>query len=237
MGEKRIVLLEEEIDRLRLTREQYHSIFRDLNFLNKWLGNDYLLMKSIKKIIGNSEFKPGQMIRIVDLGCGNAHHIQLISEYLKNRGLPYRLTGIDFNPKLIEEAQNIFNLDDGIEFMCTDIKHHSFKIPECDILISSQFAYRFTDTELLKFIENNIANIRLGIVFSELERIILLKPLFAFFGTIFLLHKTTISDGKKSIDRSWKRSELLNILLSSGVFHRISIIKLFFRNAILCRIK
>jgi len=87
-----------------------------------------------------------------------------------------------------------------------------FKLEPCDILISSHFLYRFTDQQLVDFLNRSVGNVSNTIIFSELQRHVIPYFLFKVVGKLLLFNTMVRQDGLKAIKSSFKKNELQNIL-------------------------
>lgn len=69
-------------------------------------------------------------ISLLDLGCGNAN----LAEYLSEKGLVFRYTGVDFSEVLLDAAREAFPSGD---FICDDVNLLSTIMPTFDVAIYS----------------------------------------------------------------------------------------------------
>jgi len=227
----RSVDLKEQIDLLTLSYEEDVKVFSQLNWLNKLSLNDYLMKKGFKSIAIRIKKQSNQNVKIIDLGCGDGKYLYDISSFLKKKGIQSTCLGFDFNDHLIRKATENYYSED-FRFIAADILSPDFELPECDVLFSSQFIYRFSDSKFLTFMENNVSKIRLALLFTELERSSINQKAFKLLGKVLGLHPVLVEDGCTAIERAWKSKEMHRLLEQMNfshlnvntMFHRFSIL-------------
>ena len=227
----RSITLTEKIDDLSLNYEEDIQVFAQLNWLNNLSWNDYLIRKGFRNISKNLKKNNTHHLSIVDLGCGDGKNLIDISKYLKKKGIKTTCIGIDFNEHLIEKAKST-SKEDSIKFLKEDILSVDFELPQCDVLFSSQFMYRFTDGSFVTFIEKNISKIRIALFSTELQRSRFNQYAFNFIGKLLRLNPVVVKDGFNAIGRAWKCKEMRELLenidhtevKTKKMFHRFSIL-------------
>lgn len=233
MGSQRTIDTLEEIDRLNLDAGLYKKVFEELSTLNQFLGNDFLIKNAFLKVL--KQLDTTTEICVVDLGCGNGHHLIKLARACHQLGIKARFIGFDFNPHLIKWATEASIDYINIEFITSDVLLDEFKIPTCDVLISSQFLYHFKNDALLKMLDRNKQHVKSAMIISELNRRKIWSILFGFFGRLFRLNPVTINDGCTAISKSWNKKELIYLLKKSQVFRTIIANAFVFRYIIIAQ--
>jgi len=201
------VYIQEEMDDFDKKGEILNTSLNNLSFINKLLGNTIITLEAVKKILRNDAHK---IYHIVDLGCGGGDNLRAIEKWCSENNRAVQLTGIDGNDHILDFAKQQDN--NSFNYKQADILDAEFEIEPCDILISSHFVYRFTDIELVDFINKSSIKVRCAILFSELQRSVIPYYVFKFFGKLMPFNSMTVGDGLKAIRSSFKRKELRNIL-------------------------
>jgi len=211
------VYIEEKMDNFNPEILGERAILDDslnnLSFINKFLGNTSVTLEAVKKILNKDVDK---IFNIVDLGCGGGDNLRAIAQWCFDNNRAVKLTGIDGNPHILMYAeQQESNLN--IKYKQVDVLDAQFEMEPCDILISSHFIYRFTDDELVNFINKAAKKVSNAIIFSELQRNIIPYYAFRIFGRLITFNDMTVQDGQKAITSSFKKEELLNVLKQLNV--------------------
>src|SRR3978361_1136665 len=89
--------------------------------------------------------KPGEMLRIVDVGSGGGAMLRGVARWARQRGIEVKLTGVDLNPYAARAAREFSRGDDGIEWVTGDARSHS---GEVDVILSSLLAHHLSTAEL-----------------------------------------------------------------------------------------
>jgi 2-polyprenyl-3-methyl-5-hydroxy-6-metoxy-1,4-benzoquinol methylase len=202
----------EIIDSPKFSGKEMGRVLQHLKWVNSKLGNHRNTLNALLKIIP----KDIQNLHIVDIGCGGGDLVCFLSTEFKKRNIPVHFTGIDFNPNITAHAAEVVCHHNNIQFVTADVLSQKFELPECDILVSSHFVYRFTDEGLIAFIERWQRKINIGIVFSELRRSRVSYILFRSFGSMLFNSEVTVKDGLTAIRRSFRVRELRQILKKYG---------------------
>lgn len=208
-GTLRNTALMEQIDQCVLPPGEYRQIFAQLERINKWSLNDHLLVRGVRALLplwtGASSNRP---LRIVDLGCGSGNHLKMLTNRLRRKDISCQLIGIDLNPHLLDQGRRMTANYPEITFLEKDIMASDFVLPECDLVISSQFLYRFSDEDLIRFFDQQAECISVGIVMSELQRHPWFRTLFRWTNRILGAHPVVRADGDLALQRTWKQQEL-----------------------------
>lgn len=151
---------------------------------------------------------------IVDLGCGSGDVLAAIAKKARMRKQVVRLIGLDANPNSLAFAEKCWPDYSELSFQQADIMAADFRLPPCDILISSHFLYHFTDQALQSFLQEQLQFVRHAAIFSELERHFLALHLFKIVSLLLGFSPMTRQDGQRAVRRSFKRIEIDKILQS-----------------------
>ncbi|MEJ6583438.1 MAG: methyltransferase domain-containing protein [Crocinitomicaceae bacterium] len=196
------------MDNFELSGNDLDKTLIGLTSINKTLGNTASTLKAVKKEL----LKITKSVKIVDLGCGGGDNLRAIENWCHKNNRPIELFGIDANPHIIEYARQQNNSSLNINYLKADILVDDFKLPTCDILISSHFMYHFSDDQMVEFLKKSKPNVSSTIIFSELQRNCFAYLLFKI-GSFFLpFSKIVKEDGLLAIRRAFTKKELINIL-------------------------
>ncbi len=221
----------ENLDNFELKGPELTETLESLGWINRWLGNHNFLLKELTALI--NKYPEQTNFRIVDLGCGGGDVLRKIEKRFKAKSIHFDLIGIDANAHSLAYAKLQSSAQSCISFQHADILADDFRIPTCDILISSHFIYHFSDKGLAQFIQNNSANFKLGFINSGLRNSKVALFLFKYFSWLLPITNMAKLDGQQAIKSAFKKSQLISILesipnlqfeIKSSLFFRLTLI-------------
>jgi 2-polyprenyl-3-methyl-5-hydroxy-6-metoxy-1,4-benzoquinol methylase len=197
----------EIMDDFSLTGETLREALDKISSINKWLGGNRLIIKSIEELIKNKQFSAP--ITIVDVGCGNGDMLRAIADYAKQNHLKVKLIGIDANAFTIDYAIKCSATYAEISYLCLDIFSEEFKAIKYDYLLCTLTLHHFSNQEISDLLNLFYKNAAFGVVINDLQRSKLAYRLFQLVAVVFNLNDMNRKDGLTSILRGFKKSELL----------------------------
>ena len=197
----------EDLDNFDFHGKELEKTLDGLSKINRWFGNTNQTLKLVQEQIEKHQIKT-----IVDLGCGGGDNLRAIAQWCEEQNKDIKLIGIDGNEHVLEYAKS--KGSEKIEYRQADILNKDFKIPACDLLMSSHFIYHFEDEKLIGFLKKVKQKVKKRVIFSELERNIFAFLLFTFIGGVF--GRIVRSDGLKAIKRAFRKKEIETIIQESG---------------------
>ncbi|WP_109299642.1 methyltransferase domain-containing protein [Aquimarina sp. AU474] len=204
----------EKLDDLSLSGEPLTHTLSSLKWINSVLGNHTQLSNAVVQYCKKNKNK--KRIHIVDLGCGGGDCIFYISKKLKQKDVEVSFTGIDGNPSSILFASEKIPHSQNINFVVADILDKNFKIPDCDLLISSHFIYHFDNEGLVDFLKKTQRKKIKHIIFSELYRSRMAYYLFKNMSYLLPISNMAKKDGLTAIQRAFSINELREIIKQSS---------------------
>ncbi len=205
----------EQLDDLTLHGSTLKKTLNSLKLINILLGNHKQLGKAVLNYCKKNKNK--KEFRIIDLGCGGGDTIRYISKLLKHHNIRATFMGIDGNPASIAYAVEQTTEINNINFITANIIYKNFKIPDCDILISSHFIYHFDDSDLTDFLKKVHAKKIKHIIFSELYRNKMAYYLFRILSVALPISDIAKKDGMLAIQRAFSIEELTDIIQNSNI--------------------
>lgn len=198
----------EIMDDFNLEGSQLADALDKIAQINQFLGGNTLTLNGVKKLI--SKVPKGQMIAIVDLGCGNGDMLRTLAEYAVRNQLNFKLIGIDANLFTVNYATSSSLKYPNIEYLSKDIFEIEFENLTFDIALCTLTLHHFNDNDIIRIIQNVETNAQLGIVVNDLHRSKIAYRLFQFIAMVLNLNEMSKKDGLISILRGFKKEELLN---------------------------
>lgn len=186
----------------------------ELKIINKLLGGNNVTTSSLRQIMNKY---PQKRYSIADIGCGGGDMIRVMADWAKQKKVSCQFTGIDANPNIIKIAKSNLSDISEVTFETQNVFESSFLEDKVDIVTCTLFTHHFTNEELLLLLSSFKKKAKLGIVINDLHR----HPI-AFYSIKILTglfsNSTMVkNDGPLSVLRSFKKSELTNILKTSGI--------------------
>ena len=194
----------EIMDDFELKGQELEVVLNDLNNVNKRLGGYKITINGIKKLI-NKKDRP---LKIADVGCGSGENLRQIAKWAKRENISVELFGIDANSNTISLAKSLSTEFENIQFIQQNIFDETFSHQQFDIITLSLTLHHFKDKEIRKLLPILYRNSNLGLVINDLQRHWLAYVLFQMYSAVFMKSKIAKHDGKVSILRGFKTSEL-----------------------------
>lgn len=174
--------------------------------INKLLGGNKVTLDGVKTLLRG---KPKtQLVRIIDIGCGNGDMLRTLADYAQRNNLNFRLVGIDANQFTIDHAKHLSGRYSNITYECRDIFDHPTTEEFFDIFICTLTLHHFKDEEIAVLLDGLKSSSKIGIVINDLERSALAYRLFKALCFVFGLNYMSREDGLVSILRGFKREDL-----------------------------
>jgi len=150
---------------------------------------------------------------ILDVGSGYADTLRKIGRWAKARGLDVRLQALDMNPWSAKAAERALG-SAGIQFITEDMFDHR---EGADIILSSLFTHHLDDAQVIRFLEWQQVNARIGWFINDLERHPFSYYGFSLLARLMFWHPFVIHDGPVSIRRAFRAGDWTRLLAKAGV--------------------
>jgi len=206
----------EVMDDLNCGGSTLTQTLKELEIINRLLGGNSLTINGIATLQRSME-GPVRRLTICDLGCGGGDMLKLVSSWAQVKGIPVELIGIDANPNVIQYArQNCRSIPD-IRFLTLDVFSHEFKSHQYDIILSTLFLHHFDNQQLISLFKSFSGQCRVGMVVNDLHRHWLAYYSIKMLTSLFSKSSMVQNDAPLSVQKSFLRSELLDLLGQSGI--------------------
>ena len=150
---------------------------------------------------------------ILDVGSGYADTLRRIGLWARARNLDVRLQALDMNPWSERAAERVPG-SAGIQFLTADLFDHR---EGADIVLSSLFTHHLDDMAVVRFLEWQEVNARIGWFINDLERHPCSYYGFALLSRVMLWHRFVVHDGPVSIRRAFRPDDWTALLAKAGV--------------------
>ncbi len=191
---------------------EFRDCLRDLEKVNRAVGAYRPTLKWLEQFSA----KPGEPLRIVDVGCGGGDMLRQIEKWAKAREIAVQLTGIDLNPYAARAAREFTGNDSAIEWATGDAFSYRPAAP-VSIVISSLFTHHLAEDGIVRFVMWMERIAERGWFINDLHRKIV--PYYGFAALAWLMrwHRFVRHDGPVSIRRSFLREDWERSCASAGL--------------------
>ncbi|WP_158828865.1 methyltransferase domain-containing protein [Mucilaginibacter lacusdianchii] len=208
---KRITGVDEIMDDFALPASELEPVLKGLGNLNAWFGGHQTLIKALEQF----PVKPGY--HISDWGCGGGDTLKAVAIWAQNRQVPLQLTGIDAAPAAITFAKKETRNYSNIKYLQADVLSDQWQENQFDIVVSSLFTHHFEDEQWIQLIQKMYKTAKHGIIITDLHRHWLLYYALIFITTIIIPNKMMRYDAPLSVQRSFTKAELKQLLKRAGI--------------------
>jgi ubiquinone/menaquinone biosynthesis C-methylase UbiE len=196
----------ERIDAGDYTPEEYERFLREIGFINRVLGDNRALRKTLLKEI---ETKNLQTFSVLDVGAGSGELLRTIDRFARKQNRAARLCGLELNARsalaILEESKKYAA---QIEAVRGDALALPFADDAFDYAICSLFTHHFTDENVIKILAEMSRVARRRIFVIDLHRHRAAYFLYKIFCAAFRISPLVREDGSLSILRSFTPEEL-----------------------------
>lgn len=184
-----------------------------IRIMNKLLGYDTLITRHLERF--SSNWKPGQTIRILDVGTGSADIPLTILKWAQSRGFDLRIVGLDLHPFIVGEAARNVAGHSRISIVRGDALRLPFADNSFDYATTSMFLHHLEESEVEQVLRNMDRVARRGLIVSDLLR---LRRSYAFItlATLFAT-KMVRHDARVSIEQAFSQAEVLTLRDRAGI--------------------
>ena len=203
------------MDDLDSSGEVIYQTLRELEIINKLLGGNQVTTNGLTRLVERLDTRPAKL-KIIDIGCGGGDMLMRIANWGKRNTIELELVGIDANPHIVAYARENTQGYPEITYQVINIFSDEFKKASFDVVVSTLFTHHFSDNQLVELFKHCREQARVGMVINDIHR-----HWFAYYSikwlTQFFSRSAMVkNDAAVSVLRSFKRSELEQIITRSG---------------------
>ncbi len=206
-------LLKELLDNDSIPKLDLYQNLKELNFINTWLGGHQVTTKGLNQF----KFEKDKEYTIIDIGCGGGDNLIYVAKWAKNKGLTFKLIGVDLKEDCITYAKEQCQNFPEISFVCSDYRNLPDLNIQFDIALACLFTHHLKNEEISELLNWCGNNANLGFVINDLHRNILAYYSIAWLTAIFSKSYLVKNDAKLSVARGFIKHDWQQILQQSGV--------------------
>lgn len=200
----------EMMDDFSLGPQVIDPIMDELEVVNKLLGGYQVFFDAFETL----GVKDGMTIS--DWGCGGGDSLRVIASWARKRGLKLKLIGVDATESAIDYAREKSAGFPEISFIHSDVMSDRLKTAQFDIVISSLFTHHFPDEDWIRLVQKMAQCATSYVVINDLHRHWFAYHSIGVLTSLFSRSEMVRHDSKVSVLRSFKRSELDEMLRKGG---------------------
>lgn len=195
----------ERIDTGDYTPEEFERFLREIRFINRFVGDDSALKKTLLKEIAKRDLRE---FAVLDVGAGSGEILRTIAEFARKTRRAANLCGLDLNALSAKSVLRESKKNSEIKAVRGDAFCLPFADGAFDYAICSLFTHHFTDENVIRIFSEMNRVARLGIFVIDLHRHRAAYALYKIFCRVFRISPLVREDGSLSILRSFKPVEL-----------------------------
>ena len=197
----------EIMDDLDCHGEVVDQTLRELEVINRLLGGDYVTLNGINQLTNKSK----KEYTIADYGCGGGDLAAKIVISGREKGLEFRVTGIDANPHIVDFAKRHHP---EISFVALDVFNNQTTY---DIITATLFVHHFDEDQLVDLFKKMTSQSRVGVVINDIHRHSLSYYSIKLLTQLFSKSAMVKFDAPLSVRRAFKKNDLIRILNKAGI--------------------
>lgn len=204
----------ELLDTGEYTAEEYEGCLAELRKINRRLGDETALKKSLLREIKNQNLKE---FSALDVGAGSGEFLRITARFALKQNIKAFLCGAELNARsaasILEESKNFAEI--------SAVRADAFSLPFADktfdYTICSLFTHHFPDEKVIEILREMKRVSRQKIFVTDLHRHPTAYYFYTTIGKIFLHNRLIRHDGALSILRAFKPRELEILACKSGL--------------------
>ncbi|MEM0932906.1 MAG: methyltransferase domain-containing protein [Bacteroidota bacterium] len=199
--------VDEMMDNPKMELPTLKKAYKDINRCNTLLGGESITIAGVWEIIKVDQKKS---YTILDMGCGDGTMLRKLCLFLRKKGIPHQMTGIDLRNDVLQIASQNSTDFPEITFRKMDI----LKADEtfsCDIIINTLTMHHFDEDRIDAFLNQFVKLANVGIVINDLHRSKLSYFLFKIFSFFFIQTHVAKVDGLISISKGFTKKDLYRL--------------------------
>lgn len=215
----------ERIDTGDYTSDEYAVFLREIAFINKYLGDQRALKKTLLRDIAREWQKPERKggldhtdgFSVLDIGCGSGELLRYTAEFARQNNKKVNLVGIDLNEMSVSGTASESRGFPEISAIRGDAFHLPFADGAFDYAISSLFFHHLTDEQIPQALKEMSRVARRGVFVIDLHRHPVAYVLYKLFCTAFRISPLVRHDGSLSILKGFNPDELRALMKGSNL--------------------
>ncbi len=204
----------ERIDTGDYTPDEYERFLCEIGFINRYLGDNRTLGKSLFGKIKQSNLSK---FSVLDVGAGSGEMLRAVARFARKTNRNAKLFGLELNERSAKAILNESKKFSEINSIRADALRLPFADKSFDYAICSLFTHHFSDENIVEILKEMNRVSRREIFVIDLHRHELAYLLYKIFCFVFRISPLVRHDGLLSILRSFKPLELGMLAQKAGL--------------------
>jgi SAM-dependent methyltransferase len=200
----------EHLDKGDYTTSEYEGCIRELQLVNRYLGDASALRHSV---LAEIEREGLREFALLDVGAGSGELLRVAARWAQVSGRRARLVGLELNA---QSARAILQESKDFSFI-SSVRGDALLLPfadnEFDYVMCSLFTHHLKDEQVLALLAEMARVSRRRVFVIDLHRHRVAYYLYTTVGRLFLRNRLIREDGALSILRSFRPDELRRLAL------------------------
>ena len=203
-------------------REEYLDCLADLRRVNRYLGGYRSLSRHLFPLIrAQAMRRPGEAIRLVDIGTGSADIPRTVVDWARTEGIPVQFIVVDINHLAACTAADQVQRYPEISAIRADALALPFADDGVDFVIASLFLHHFEDESAAALLRSFSRVAREAFVINDLRRHPLAWISIRVLTRLFTRNRLVRHDAAVSVLRGFTDGDLDRITRLAGVRVRV----------------
>jgi SAM-dependent methyltransferase len=194
-------------------RELLRIYLRDLQKINRLLMGYRPVLDWLDGFAAKTN---GNVLQILDVGCGYGDGLRRIEQWAKMRGIAVKLTGLDVSRDVVAIAKEASPAASTIEWVCADLFAYEPRKP-IHIVVSSLLTHHFVEGDVVRFLKWMEEHAERGWFVNDLSRAAIPYYLFRLFSRVMGMHPHVQHDGSVSIARAFVAEDWARMCATAGL--------------------
>jgi 2-polyprenyl-3-methyl-5-hydroxy-6-metoxy-1,4-benzoquinol methylase len=201
---KRAIDLREHMDDPNGDRERLFRTYRQFDLINRLLCRWPRVFAEFMLPYCDD---PEREYTLLDIGAGGGHAAKQVLRIARRKGVRIRAVAIDPDPRAAEYVAEREAVE-GLEFRAAFSRELVAEGARFDFVIGNHLLHHLTEPEIAELLEDAEALAEYSVAFNDLSRSIFAWLGFAVFGRLVFHRSFVVTDGLRSIRRSFRAREL-----------------------------
>lgn len=195
----------ELIDTGEYTPEQYEQCLSDLRFINRYVGDEHALKRTMLREIKGQQNKE---FSALDIGAGSGELLRACAKFARKSETRAKLVGLELNARSAESLLEESSRYSEISSIRGDALNLPFERNSFDYVFCSLFTHHFKENEIVAILKTMSEIARHKIFVIDLHRHPFAYGLYRIFTAATFMGYLVKKDGALSVKRGFKPAEL-----------------------------
>ena len=205
----------EKIDTGDYTAEQYERFLRDIRNINRFIGDERALKRTLLAEIKKEDLKE---FSVLDIGAGSGELLRSCAKFARKTGRKTSLLGLELNSRSAESILEESSDFGEISSIRGDALNLPFENNSVDYVMCSLFTHHFAEEDIVKILRKMAGISKRKIFVIDLHRHPVAYGLYNIFTTATFMGHLVKEDGALSVKRGFQTRRARHSCKSGGAY-------------------